>query len=255
MLSQTILDRKLDLAAIEQQRERIAVRILRESAGLRDANFQTISTSDLFELYVHYDELFFDGEINKFFERQDHQLKFRLSSRMTSTGGTTTYMRTRSPVKKNQINRNFEIAISTTLLFNTPFDSAVIKVGGVKTFHRLDALQRIFEHELVHLIEMLLWDDSSCARQRFKSIVRRYFGHLESNHQLLTPSETAQAVYGIVTGDRVSFQHQGKQMRGFVNGITRRATVLVPSRQGEVYADNRRYRRFYVPVDRLKKIS
>ena len=68
MLSQTILDRKLDLAAIEQQRERIAVRILRESAGLRDANFQTISTSDLFELYVHYDELFFDGEISKFFE-------------------------------------------------------------------------------------------------------------------------------------------------------------------------------------------
>ena len=154
------------------------------------------------------------------------------------------------------IRRQFEIAVSSTLLFNTDFEARAVKVGGLVTAHRLDALQRIFEHELVHLLEMVLWDDSSCARRRFKSIVQRLFGHLESNHQLLTPSETARVEFGIATGDRVQFHYRGIQLTGIVNGINRRATVLVPDQTcGEWFDDNQRYQRYYVPLDRLSRVS
>ena len=183
------------------------------------------------------------------------------------TGGMTTYHRSRA--KRNaagrfgrgrrsqpESRRHFEIAISSTLLFNTTFESQRIKVGGVATFHRLDALQRIFEHELVHLLEMVVWDDSSCARWRFKSIAERFFGHLESNHQLLTPSETARSEYGITSGDMVKFHHKGIQLTGVVNSINRRATVLVASdKGGELFDDNRRYQRFYVPLERLSRVG
>ena len=267
MLSKLALNLSLDESEIRRRRQQIAQRLMSDSDAIRDINFETINTQDLFELFANYDELFFEGQLATVFESADHLLKFRLSSRMTSTGGMTTYHRSRA--KRNaagrfgrgrrsqpESRRHFEIAISSTLLFNTTFESQRIKVGGVATFHRLDALQRIFEHELVHLLEMVVWDDSSCARWRFKSIAERFFGHLESNHQLLTPSETARSEYGITSGDMVKFHHKGIQLTGVVNSINRRATVLVArDKSGELFDDNRRYQRFYVPLERLSRVG
>lgn len=267
MLQEIARNLNLDPAEIRRRRQQIAQRILSDSSAIRDINFSTINTRDLFELFANYDELFFEGRLSPLFESAGQTLKFRLSSRMTSTGGMTTYHRSpasratsmgrNNSKSRSPYNRNFEIAISSTLLFNTSFDpSRQIRVGGVEAIHRLDALQRIFEHELVHLLEMLLWDDSSCARSRYKSIVSRFFGHLESNHQLLTPSETARYEYGISPGDTVRFQHRGKQMAGIVNRINRRATILVPAEKGgELFTDDCRYNRFYVPLSRLSKVS
>jgi hypothetical protein len=42
-------------------------------------------------------------------------------------------------------------------------------------------------------------------------------------------------------------------MSGRVNRITRRATVLVPAPTGELFSDGKRYLRFYVPLEQLKK--
>ena len=39
-----------------------------------------------------------------------------------------------------------------------------------------------------------------------------------------------------------------------MNRITRRATILVPSPQGEKFSDGGRYLRFYVPLEKLKKV-
>ena len=258
MLSKLALNLDLPLPEIRRRRSLVAHRVMVESSALRDVDFDTINTRDLFELFSTYDELFFEGLLSPIFESRDYRLKFRLSSRMTSTGGMTTFHKTRSGKSTGMQagdGRHFEIAVSSTLLFNTSFDKKLVKVGGVFVEHRLDALQRIFEHELVHLLEMLLWEDSSCARSRFKSIVKRFFGHLESNHQLLTPTDTAKSEFGIATGDTVQFHYRGRCIQGIVNGIHRRATVLVPDRDsGQVYDDDRRYRRFYVPLDRLSRV-
>ena len=51
----------------------------------------------------------------------------------------------------------FEIAIGTTPLFHTFRENQPSFVGGRKCHNRLDALQRIMEHEMIHLTEMLIW--------------------------------------------------------------------------------------------------
>ncbi|MGI9519787.1 MAG: hypothetical protein ACR2NP_22225 [Pirellulaceae bacterium] len=234
----------VDPQAVRNRRSIIAERLLRESDSIDKADFQRIERRDLFELFVQYDDQFLDHGLSRHFEQGSDRLGFRLSSRMTSTGGMTTW-------RALPDYHDYEIAVSTTLLFNTPFDRGATRVGGVVATSRLDALQRIFEHELVHLLEMILWGESSCAQPRFRNMVARMFGHTESNHQLLTPAETARSHFGIRTGDRVRFQHEGQWLTGYVNAINRRATVLVPNAGGELFDDERRYLRFYVPLDLL----
>lgn len=148
--------------------------------------------------------------------------------------------------------KKFEIAVATTPLFETFKLDSSAHVGGIKCHNRLEALQRIMEHELIHLVEMMLWGHSNCSAKQFREIVLRFFGHLESNHQLLTPRDVAKKKLGISTGDAVSFELHGNVVTGFVNRISKRATVLVASSQGTRYSDGRRYQKFYVPLNRLR---
>ena len=133
--------------------------------------------------------------------------------------------------------------------FEVPGD---ITASGIVCRDRLDALQRVMEHEIVHLVEMLLWDESSCSRSRFHSITRRFFGHTENKHKLITPREKAQVRFGIEPGMKVRFRHDGIEHRGIVNRVNKRATVLVEDRRGVPYSDGKRYAKFYVPVQLLE---
>ena len=108
------------------------------------------------------------------------------------------------------------------------------------------------EHEMVHLIEMLLWDESSCARSRFQSITRRFFGHTENMHQLITPRERAIVKFGIRPGMKVRFRFEGAERTGIVNRISKRATVLVEDDRGQRYTNGKHYAKFYVPVQSLE---
>ena len=145
-------------------------------------------------------------------------------------------------------------SISTTLLYQTFYDvDRPVVVTGLRCQDRFDALQRIFEHEIVHLMEMLVWTDSSCTRERFQSIARRFFGHREHTHQLITPKERASAKFNIRPGDQVDFAFEGRRLVGIVNRITKRATVLVESADGERYSDGRCYSKYYVPVSHLRR--
>jgi hypothetical protein len=115
-------------------------------------------------------------------------------------------------------------------------------------------MQRVTEHELVHLVEMLIWNDGTCSEARFQSIASRYFAHADYRHALLTQRERALMRFNIRVGDRVKFSHDGKVLTGRVNRITRRATILVPDARGELFCDGHRYVRYYVPLEKLQKI-
>ena len=80
---------------------------------------------------------------------------------MSRVGGTTTRFR------KTTGEIRYEIAISCGLLFDSfkPGDRP-ITASGVECFSRLEALQRIFEHETVHLAEYLAWNTSNCSADR-----------------------------------------------------------------------------------------
>jgi hypothetical protein len=228
----------------------IGQRLMRESRWLKDPNFQKASNADLQLLAEMYDQYYFGGSLLPW--AKTYGLDFRWSSRMTRAGGKTTRTVTvnrRSGARET----HYEIALSSTLLFQTFRDmSRPIKVTGIECKNRLEAMQRVMEHEMIHLTEMLVWEDSCCAANRFQGIAYRLFRHTEHRHELITPRERAASEFNVRVGSRVSFQLEGKQYQGIVNRITRRATVLVKDPTGERYSDGEHYRKYYVPIALLR---
>ena len=210
----------------QQLSEQIYQHVIANSESITRPNFTSISPADLGLLFQINDELFFDGLVGRLCEQKaERPLSFRLSTRMTNAGGTTTMFRTGSHRKPKF---EYEITIATTPLFGTFSQTKGVEssvVGGLPCNDRVEALQRIMEHEMIHLIEMLIWDDSNCQARPFKQIVKRFFGHTESNHQLLRPKDIARQKLGIGVGDTVSFDHHGNELIGTINRITKRATI------------------------------
>jgi hypothetical protein len=237
---------KRRLPEIKADVKQIYSNLLGQSRSIQAGNFTSIHSSDLEFLFARYDETFFDGLLHETIKRSGAPISFR----MTKVGGTTTkYRMARGPGPRS----SYEIAISSTLLFATFYDvQRPIMVTGVECRDRIECLQRIFEHELIHLAEMLIWDDSSCSRQRFQSLAFQFFTHTEATHQLITPGERASLKFGIRTGDKVRFRIDGASYEGFVNRITKRATVLVENDCSPLYSDGKRYAKYYVPISQLE---
>ena len=146
---------------IQQRTEEIHQRLRQQSACVRDVNFTSIQPQDLRTLFDLYDERFLQCNLRS--ALGGTPLRFRLSRRMTSAGGKTVRFSTPTGAQ-------YEICVSTTLLFQSFHDvNRPIVVSGLKCQDRLQALQRIFEHEVLHLAEMLVWTNSNCARAVFRS--------------------------------------------------------------------------------------
>lgn len=211
----------------EQRLAKIFDSVLNSSPFIDQPNFSALCDEDLAHLFDQYDQRFLGGACRRTLDAMGSPIDFRVSPRMTRAGGKTTRVLPRVARGLSPVPR-FEIAVSSTLLFQTFADvERPIKVTGVLCHNRLEALQRIFEHELIHLVEMLLWQASCCGAPRFKDIAGRFFGHKESNHQLITPDERAREKFGIRPGDRVKFEMDGLPYTGVVNRVTKRATILV----------------------------
>ena len=239
---------RLSNREVRQKNTAIIENVFATSPVVQDSNFDSLHPDDLRLLYELYDETYFDGRLSSVLKSSD--ISFRLSRRMTRAGGKTTMWKRRST------GTTFEIAVSTTLLFQSFNDpERPITVTGLECDHRLDALMRVMEHELVHLAEMLVWTDSNCALFRFQDIASRFFGHTDHRHDLMTPAESASKNFGIRPGCHVRFYYGGEWFEGVVNRVTKRATVLVQHPDGQPYSDGHRYQKFYVPVGDLEPMS
>jgi hypothetical protein len=229
--------------------------MLRLSSTLQQGNFTVITIDDLSMLFNLYDQQYFSGDLTKAVADQaDGPLIFRLSSTMTRAGGKT--IRTRIPRRDGTFETHYEIAIASRLLFMTFRDiERPIMVCGLVCTDRLMALQRIMEHEILHLAEMLTWGKSSCAAPRFKSLAMNIFGHPDTKHSLVTPYERAAVQHAIHIGSPVEFHFAGQRLRGQVNRIHHRATVLVESSAGVPYRNGKRYQKYYVPLGDLRVLS
>ena len=242
--------RRIESEQRKQLRREIYEQMLMSSRTMQGPNFHKVGRDDVSRLIRLYDDRFFDGKILAAASAEG--ISFGLSSRMTSVAGKLV---TQYPEGNYDGRRQFELVLSSTLLFQTFEDvSRPIEVAGCLCHDRLEAMQRIAEHEFVHLIEMLIWNDGNCSEARFQSIANRYFGHTDYQHNLITQRERAAVKFNIRVGDEVLFHHDGHRMQGRVNRITRRATVLVPNPQGEPFSDGKRYSRYYVPLERLQRV-
>ena len=252
-VQQFIETTQLSSEEITARTREICDTILRESEHIDGGNFTGIHPADVERLFDLYDGLFFDGGSRKLLG--DTPMDFRLSKRMTQSGGKASRRELRDP-SGMVVRTEYEIVVSTTLLFQTfQEDHRSVVMSGIVCCDRLAALQRVIEHEMTHLIEMLIWVDSSCSAPRFQSIANRFFGHTDHRHQLITPREQALTKFGIKAGDRVSFRLDGQHHVGLVNRITKRATVLVEDESGEPHSNGKRYRKFYVPIGMLEPVD
>jgi hypothetical protein len=129
-----------------------------------------------------------------------------------------------------------------------------VEVCGLVCKDRLEALQRIMEHEIIHLAELVTYGRSRCSSQRFKELAANIFGHAGTKHDLVTPREHAAVQHGIRVGSVVSFEFDGRRLAGRVNRVNRRATVLVEDADGQPYSDGKKYQKFYVPLKGLNPV-
>lgn len=250
-------NRVLTATVPEPQRRQLCYKIARNvldhSSVMDSPNFTSSAARDLQRMAELYDRAFFGGHCLAI--AKHYGMQFRWSKRMTSTGGKTVRTIHTDRVTGKQHVR-YEIVLSATLLFQTFSDlQRPIRVTGLLCTNRLQAMQRILEHELIHLVEMVVWGDSCCAASRFQSIAGRLFGHTEHKHDLITQQERAARKFNIRVGSVVQFRHEGTICVGTVNRITRRATVLVPDRRGQLYDDGHRYRKYYVPISHLQQVQ
>lgn len=243
---------------VVRRARRVYESMLEQSAQIRTGNFTVIGTDDLERLFGLYDREFFRGLLGEMLlEDRAHPMVFRLSRRLTRAAGQTMRQIRRVHMGGRTVEKaDYEISVSTTLLFNTFHDiEREIVVGGLICRDRLEALQRIFEHELLHLSEFLGWGRSSCSAENFHMLSRRIFAHEGVSHDLVTPREQAAVAFDVRVGDQVRFELEGQTYLGRVNRITRRATVLVESPRGEPFSDGRRYLTFYVPLPLLTRLG
>jgi len=243
-LADAVLSFQLSGDAIQQRVRQIHHTVLTHSRYIRAANYTVIHPEDHEMLFAAYDEGFFAGLCRRALDGR--KLRFRLSPRMTKAGGATARFVTAAG------ETFYEITVASSMLFEGfgTMDRR-ITVCGLECENRLEALQRIFEHEMVHFVEQLCWQSSNCAAPRFQDIARRHFLHRAPTHKLITRCERA-AESGICVGSRVTFLFEGRQFTGRVNRLTKRATVLVEDPEGERFSDGHRYRKYYVPIVHLQ---
>ena len=224
---------------IEEKTEEIFRTVLKKSPRFKgNPNFSNASALDLICLFDLYDKLFFQD----FFKQKFSQsIQFRFSKRMTRAGGKTEYFRR---------SQEYAIVISAVLIFQNfkdPGDQVV--VNGLTCSNRLEAVMRIMEHELVHLLELILVGNSSCKKKSFKIVAQNLFGHSGVTHHLIQAPRLRVNPKQVRVGDWVIFLYKGRRLKGIIARITRRATVMVPDKRG-LYADSAglSYSKFYVPL-------
>ena len=166
--------RERPIAEIERSRQDVRAIVTEDPDGIRDPQFVRIRACDVALIFDVYDRVFFVRRISTVLG--DRPLAFRLARRATSRGGSLHRFRRPTPVP-GEPPEWFEMTVSTSLLFdNLGAHRRTVSIGGHECVDRLDALQRIVEHEIIHLIEHVRWGDSSCARARFRWLVRAIFG-------------------------------------------------------------------------------
>jgi len=247
---QDILVIRYNDEGIIKRRKQVANLFIQQSVNVKSPDIKEISDQDLRILFELYDEVFFQDWFAGSFQGT---LRFSLSRRMTRSAGITSCPRNIDPAKPSTL--LIKVKISIDFISHYGSIEGANSVAGIAAENSLEALQLILEHELIHVIEFIHFGRSSCKGKRFKVIAHNLFGHTASYHQLPTHQEIARQKLGVVPGDRISFEFEGRHLDGIVHKINKRATVMVADRGGSfVDKKGKRYTKYYVPLSIINKI-
>lgn len=247
------LDR--DAPSTEAVVRRIREEFIRATPHLEPGSVFGATPYDLVRLFTLYDEHAFGGHLARRSAELGHgATRLAFNGRLTASSGRTgRFVWREGPSPSAPTRTAYRIEISTPLVVDSFVEGArEVHSGGIVCKDQLDAVQRVLEHEMVHLLELLARGHSDCAAPNFLWLVSRLFGHTAAGHGLVTPRERARQS-GLRVGDRVAFEHDGVRHDGWIASIRRRATVLV-EQPGAEYALPR-VRKFHVPLGMLTRLE
>lgn len=238
-MSASPLDKRLSPQEIEDRREAILRELLSRDEGFRATPVRSVRQSTLGLMFARYDELFFDGFLNRFYGK----LRVTISTRLTSAAGKFVYSSRTGP-------KNAEIRMSGDFLFRLvkgPF-----QLNGLFADTEQEAFLIVFEHELIHALEYAAYGKTGHS-SRFKALAYQFFRHESIYHSLPTLKVEA-AKNGLTVGSSVSFTYEGKTFSGTVSYVGKTATVMVPdARGGFTDKRGRRCAKYRVPLSLLKR--
>lgn len=246
MKKEDLISIKYEEQTICEKRDIIRRELYAKSLNIQNGRIYGISKVDLRILFLLYDKYFFQ---EYFQENLKEKLEFSVSNRMTRAAGKTIFTRNRISLEEK-----YEIRMALTFFQKYYEVNRNKKVSGIKTEDSLEAFMIVFEHELVHLLEIHVFKASSCAKQQFKILANRIFGHTSSYHELPTNKEIAYKKYGFKIGDRVKFDYNGEVSVGIIHKINKRVSVMVADKAGK-YVDTKgnKYSKWYVPLEKIIK--
>lgn len=244
------IDIKYTQQQINEKRTFASRLFMEKSSSIKTTDIKSLSVKNVELLFDLYDMVFFDFWFRDSFKGR---LKFSLSTRMTKSAGMTV-------CPKNIMNMKIEdavieIKICSDIILgygNSPRNGT--KVGGIQATSSLQALQLVLEHEMIHVLEFIIYGRSSCKGKRFRTMAYNIFGHTESTHSLPTPGRVAYERLDLGIGSIVSFDFKGKSLSGLVVNINKNAVVMVEDKEGR-WQDpaGNRYSKYYVPLSKLTK--
>lgn len=242
-----------EAAAAQAVVRRIRDEFVRATPHLVPGSVVGATNFDLVRLFALYDEHAFHGHFaRRFADLGCGTPQLTFSGRLTASAGRTvklTWRETAAPAAPPRI--AYRIEISIPLVLDSFREGArEVHSGGIVCRDRLDVVQRIMEHGLIHLLELIAWDHSDCSAPNFLWFASRLFGHTVPGHGLVTRRERA-CEAGLHVGDRVAFEHDGVRRVGRIGSIRRRATVLVEEPCPATATPH--VRKFYVPIGMLRR--
>jgi len=150
------------------------------------ANFIRLSGADVGYIFRLYDEVFFQNQIKEKVNISGGELKYYASERTSGAGGVCS-------INYSEEKCIYYLDVSPNII-NTIFrqnKEGLSDAAGIGCKDRLECLQLIMEHQIIHLL-MIIWEYFSDPDDEiygthgklFQCMSREYFGHTIFEHDL-----------------------------------------------------------------------
>lgn len=197
-----------------------------------DENFISLKPFQIKSMFLLYDQYVFDGQLQERISQERSKVNFTVTD---GNDASIAYAGccTSKPVVSPSLNGEDDVIFSYDFEFPSDFyqrlftDSTtrVLNVNGLKCRNRLECLQTVFEHELVHFV-MMAWefdlkrpgDHYTSHGTIYRKLVYAYFGHTAVKHRMLCgdASDEVKSIDEIEIGIEVRFKRKGKEYHGVV---------------------------------------
>lgn len=181
---------KNDFSEKEEKKRQVRNEWLEET-GL-EKNFDKIGDKDVKILFKLIDNSFFHGCIEKWLRENNLHLVIKVNNRLTKSAGIFKYRKDNEKKRRRKSAKwpSFSIEISH-FVFSKCFSNNenTVRVNGLNHTCKLECLQSVLEHELVHfLVHTVCPNDVKkyCTShgKYFVLLVKNIFGHTETKHDI-----------------------------------------------------------------------